>query len=126
MESQHDEWSPGSKLVLWESKLTALPRRLDRVTICRGGHAPESNGIGMLNGIEFNDIIFGLTRNGSLYANDRCLAKDCTSFVTTTAHLIYTTSQHLVKFVHMTNVEGKIYLKAISSGTDATSTRNPS
>ncbi|MCJ1383067.1 hypothetical protein MMC17_006180 [Xylographa soralifera] len=50
-------------------------------------------------------IAFGLTRNGSLYANSRRLAKDCTSFLLTPAHLIFTTTQHLLKFVHMDQVE---------------------
>jgi len=51
-------------------------------------------------------IAFGLTPNGSLFANKRRLAKDCTSFVVTPAHLIYTTTQHFLKLVHMTTVEG--------------------
>ncbi|KAK3387211.1 IKI3 family-domain-containing protein [Podospora didyma] len=44
---------------------------------------------------------FGLSRNGHLYANSRQLAKNCTSFVVTASHLIFTTSNHLVKFVHL-------------------------
>lgn len=51
-------------------------------------------------------IAFGLTPNGSLFANKRRLAKDCTSFVVTPAHLIFTTTQHFLKLVHMTTVEG--------------------
>ena len=51
-------------------------------------------------------IAFGLTPNGSLYANSRRLAKDCTSFLVTPAHLIFTTTQYLLKFVHMDQVEG--------------------
>ncbi|MCJ1283838.1 hypothetical protein MMC26_003169 [Xylographa opegraphella] len=50
-------------------------------------------------------IAFGLTPNGSLYANSRRLAKDCTSFLVTPAHLIFTTTQNLLKFVHMVQVE---------------------
>lgn len=48
---------------------------------------------------------FGLSRSGELYANSRVLAKSCTSFVLTPAHLIFTTSNHLLKFVHITEVE---------------------
>ncbi|KAK0706398.1 IKI3 family-domain-containing protein [Lasiosphaeria miniovina] len=44
---------------------------------------------------------FGLSRNGHLYANSRQLAKNCTSFIVTGSHLIFTTSNHLVKFVHL-------------------------
>ena len=46
-------------------------------------------------------IVFTLAENGSLFADRRCLTKHCTSFVLTPAHLIYTTSQHLLKFVHL-------------------------
>ena len=51
-------------------------------------------------------ITFGLTLHGSLFADQHCLAKDCTSFLLTPAHLIYTTAQHLLKFVHLTQVSG--------------------
>ena len=55
------------------------------------------------------DIIFSLADNGSLFANERQLARNCTSFLVTPAHLIYTTSQHLVKFVHLADsIEGKL------------------
>lgn len=51
-------------------------------------------------------IAFGLSRNGHLYANSRQLVKNCTSFVVTDMHLIYTTSNHFVKFIHLAaNVE---------------------
>ncbi|OAQ71074.1 IKI3 family protein [Pochonia chlamydosporia 170] len=49
---------------------------------------------------------FGLSRNGHIYANSRMLAKNCTSFVLTPSHLIFTTSNHFVKYVHLVpNVE---------------------
>lgn len=51
-------------------------------------------------------IIFNSTENSSLFANDRRLARNCTSFLVTPAHLIFTTSQNLLKFVHMTEVAG--------------------
>ncbi|KAF2235143.1 IKI3-domain-containing protein [Viridothelium virens] len=54
-------------------------------------------------------IIFGLTATGTLYATEPWsgrqgsqLARNCTSFLVTQAHLIFTTSQHLLKFVHLT------------------------
>ncbi|KZF25746.1 IkappaB kinase complex, IKAP component [Xylona heveae TC161] len=46
-------------------------------------------------------IAFGLSRNGSLYANSKLLAKGCTSFLVSPAHVIFTTTQHLLKFIHM-------------------------
>ncbi|WXC61328.1 hypothetical protein SNK03_007204 [Fusarium graminearum] len=46
-------------------------------------------------------VAFGLSRNGHIYANSRLLAKNCTSFVVTPSHLIFTTNNHLVKFVHL-------------------------
>ncbi|RQM04549.1 hypothetical protein DH86_00004415, partial [Scytalidium sp. 3C] len=45
----------------------------------------------------------GLSHNGHLYANSRLLVKNCTSFLVTPAHLIFTTTSHLLKFVHLTN-----------------------
>ncbi|WEW55517.1 Putative elongator complex protein 1 [Emydomyces testavorans] len=50
-------------------------------------------------------ILFSLSRSGSLYANKRLLVKNCTSFLITSAHLIFTTTQHLLKFVHITNID---------------------
>ncbi|KAI9680544.1 MAG: hypothetical protein M1817_003984 [Caeruleum heppii] len=54
---------------------------------------------------EDQSIAFGLSSNGTLYANERQLLRNCTSFLVTRAHLIFTTSQHLLKFVHMTSVD---------------------
>lgn len=45
--------------------------------------------------------LFNLTENGSLLANGRTLARGCTSYLVTPSHLIFTTSQHLLKFVHI-------------------------
>jgi elongator complex protein 1 len=54
-------------------------------------------------------VAFGLSRNGHIYANSRLLAKNCTSFIVTPSHLIFTTNNHLVKFVHLSaNVDGKL------------------
>ncbi|XWW96943.1 hypothetical protein V2A60_004923 [Cordyceps javanica] len=46
-------------------------------------------------------IAFGLSRNGHIYANSKQLAKNCTSFILTPHHLIFTTSNHFVKYVHL-------------------------
>ncbi|KAH8697212.1 putative killer toxin sensitivity protein [Talaromyces proteolyticus] len=51
------------------------------------------------------EILVSLTRTGALYANHRLLAKNCTSFITSPAHIIFTTTQHLLKFVHITDVD---------------------
>ncbi|CAJ2511583.1 Uu.00g072080.m01.CDS01 [Anthostomella pinea] len=50
-------------------------------------------------------IVIGLSRNGHLYANPRLLLKNCTSFLVTPAHLVITTTNHLVKFIHLTEVD---------------------
>ncbi|KAI9793490.1 MAG: hypothetical protein M1816_007922 [Peltula sp. TS41687] len=55
--------------------------------------------------LQTKTIAFGLLHHGSLYANDRLLAKNCTSMLVTSAHLIFTTTQHLLKFVHLTNLD---------------------
>jgi elongator complex protein 1 len=58
--------------------------------------------------VEGELIAFGLSRNGHIYANSRVLAKNCTSFVVTPSHLILTTNNHFVKYVHLVpNVEGQ-------------------
>lgn len=51
-------------------------------------------------------IAFGMSSNGHLYANSRLLVKNCTSFLVTPAHLIFTATTHLLKFVHITSVQG--------------------
>ncbi|KAJ6135871.1 hypothetical protein N7512_001031 [Penicillium capsulatum] len=50
-------------------------------------------------------ILITMTKAGALYANKRVIAKNCTSFMLTPAHLLFTTSQHLLKFVHLNRVE---------------------
>ncbi|PLN78888.1 elongator complex protein 1 [Aspergillus taichungensis] len=50
-------------------------------------------------------ILISLTRTGALYANKTLLAKNCTSFLLTQSHVLFTTSQHLLKFVHLTQPE---------------------
>jgi elongator complex protein 1 len=52
-------------------------------------------------------IAFGMSSNGHLYANSRVLVKNCTSFLVTPSHLIFTTTTHLLKFVHITSPESK-------------------
>ena len=58
---------------------------------------PQKDGFDALS----EPIIFSLAENGSLFMNHRCLARHCTSFLVTPAHLIFTTSQHLLKFIHL-------------------------
>ena len=50
-------------------------------------------------------VAIGLNRNGHLYAGSRALAKNCTSFLVTPDHIIFTTNNHFVKFVHLDEVE---------------------
>ncbi|KAL8824450.1 MAG: hypothetical protein Q9170_008152, partial [Blastenia crenularia] len=45
--------------------------------------------------------LFEMTENGSLLAKGKVLARGCTSYLVTPSHLIFTTSQHLLKFVHI-------------------------
>jgi elongator complex protein 1 len=51
------------------------------------------------------EITFGLSASGSLYANGLLLVSNCTSFLVTPAHLIFTTTHHLLQFVHLTSVD---------------------
>jgi len=65
---------------------------------------PWTSYVPLGNADEF--IGFGLSRSGALYANSRQLAKNCTSFLVTDQHLVFTTSNHFVKFVHLASGEG--------------------
>jgi elongator complex protein 1 len=51
-------------------------------------------------------IAFSQSTNGVLRANDKVLAKNCTSFLLTPAHLIFTTTTHMLKFVHLASANG--------------------
>ena len=67
-----------------------------------------TNGTGMPAS---RNLIFSLAESGSLFANERRVVRNCTSFLVTPAHLIFTTSQHLLKFVHFTrDAEGELSL----------------
>ncbi|KAI1766571.1 IkappaB kinase complex, IKAP component [Hypoxylon sp. FL1150] len=52
-----------------------------------------------------NVIAVGLSRNGHLFANSRLLMKNCTSFLITPAHIVVTTTNHMVKFIHLVDVD---------------------
>ena len=57
------------------------------------------------------DIVFGLTASGVLHIQSDykpIRIPSCTSFVLAPSHLIYTTSQHLLKFVHLHDGELQI------------------
>lgn len=56
--------------------------------------------------VEDDIVAFGLSRSGHLYANSRQLVKNCTSFLVTCDHLVFTTSNHFLKFVHLGSPEG--------------------
>lgn len=59
-------------------------------------------------------VAVGMARNGRLYADSTLLAKNCTSFVVTDAHIIFTTASHFVKFVHLVDPQGKCYYACTS------------
>lgn len=87
----------GKLLEISDEGQTTLPARfvtnLPWVEIAKQGHG------------EF--LAVGLSRRGHLYANTHQLAKNCTSFLVTADHLIFTTTNHLLKLVHLTGVHGK-------------------
>lgn len=70
-------------------------------------------------------LAIGLTRNGHLYANSRQLAKNCTSFVVTEHHLIYTTTNHLVKFIHLAVADEGMMIQTISLPFPGATADNP-
>ncbi|KAA6410390.1 MAG: elongator complex 1 [Lasallia pustulata] len=87
-------------------RLPTFTPRTEVVEYC-GKSSPRADSYGNgLTDIDYGHLIaFGLTDDGFLYANEKQLARNCTSFLVTPAHLIFTTTQHLVKFVHMATVD---------------------
>jgi elongator complex protein 1 len=63
-------------------------------------HSDESNGLG-----REESTCVSLARSGSLKTGQRVLANNCTSFLITYDHIIFTTSKHLLKFIHVGAVE---------------------
>ncbi|OJJ44722.1 hypothetical protein ASPZODRAFT_144677 [Penicilliopsis zonata CBS 506.65] len=86
---------------------TIAPLSSDHFEVTTWEHSPAVN-THWARAVNISDnkpVLVTMTRTGSLYANKRLLAKNCTSFLVTSAHLLFTTSQHLLKFVHFTTVE---------------------
>lgn len=52
--------------------------------------------------IKGNTIVFGLSGNGKLSADGRILSTSCSSFAVVQRFLIFTTNQHVIKFIHLT------------------------
>jgi elongator complex protein 1 len=50
-------------------------------------------------------LAIGLSRNGHLYANSRLLTKACSSYLVTPEHIILTTKNHLLKFIHVASAK---------------------
>ncbi|KAK5661443.1 hypothetical protein OQA88_11344 [Cercophora sp. LCS_1] len=63
-------------------------------------------------------MAFGLSRSGHLYANSRLLVRNCTSFLLTPNHLVFTTGNHFVKFVHLTESENDLDIPGDDPETD--------
>ncbi|OQU96819.1 hypothetical protein CLAIMM_02846 [Cladophialophora immunda] len=61
----------------------------------------QSNG--ETNGHAPNYHKVSLSLKGNLYVNDMLLIREVTSYMLTCTHLIFTTSSHLLKFVHLTH-----------------------
>lgn len=81
-----------------ELAVARFPIARTDATYCGGTTRENSHGVPLVKG-----TIFSLSENGSLFANETRLVRNCTSFLVTPVHLIFTTSQHLLKFVHMRN-----------------------
>ena len=81
---------------------------VDATSWQREAHVPKND---LTNGVSIlaaEDVVFSLSESGTLFANERRLVRSCTSFLVTPVLLIFTTSQHLLKFVHLVDdVDGK-------------------
>jgi hypothetical protein len=89
----------------WPGAIATFPGSVDKVVILE----EEKSGTNILEGSQDSGrrvVVFCLRSTGRLFANERCLADNCTSFLITGAHLIFTTSQHFLKFVHIAAAEG--------------------
>ena len=84
-----------------------LPTKICQVVITDVQDPATRTGSQEINGHTKDIVAFGLASDGSLFADSHCLTRDCTSFVVTSAHLIFTTTQHLLKFVHIGLAQGK-------------------
>ena len=84
--------------------------RVEAVTWCsERRESTQDPSLDDVNAAEIT-LVFSLAENGSLYVNEQCLVKNCTSFLVTARHLIFTTSQHLLKFVHLgSDAEGTVH-----------------
>ncbi|KAG8527950.1 uncharacterized protein KY384_006866 [Bacidia gigantensis] len=66
----------------------------------RKGSDPASPN-GNIDGLTSEHLVsIKLDENGRFFIKDKCIVKGCTSFITTSAHLIFTTKT-LLKFVHL-------------------------
>lgn len=65
------------------------------------GQSSPSNGETSVHPSRYQKVSH--TLKGNLYINDSLLVRECTSYILTQAHLIFTTSQHFLKFVHLTS-----------------------
>ena len=68
-------------------------------TIIRLPHT-DHGGVNGYHKPEYHKV--SLSSKATLSFNARVLARDCSSFIVTDAHLIFTTMEHLLKFVHLT------------------------
>ena len=95
-----------------ESKLALSPLSHPGIDSISWRNEDEPPSSGLSNGASTHfakEVIFSLSENGSLFANDRRLIRNCTSFLVTPVHLILTTSRHLLKIVHLReSVAGKV------------------
>ena len=98
-------WSPD----LIEPEHRAISVRQQEVVAFDSQYTEESvmpNGIeehSASSGQEFSEPAHScsLSETGQLAVDDRVLVSNCTSFLITQQHLIFTTADHLLKFVHL-------------------------
>jgi elongator complex protein 1 len=65
-----------------------------------------------------NLVAFGISKNGKLFANDVLLSSAITSMALTDSHLLITTAQHTLRFVHLNRTEFKPLLESTDSVND--------
>ena len=49
--------------------------------------------------------IYSISKRGELLTGQRVLARNCTSFLVTDKHLVFTTSQHFLKFIELADLQ---------------------
>ncbi len=81
--------------------LVKLPQRCSSLFLSNSNSNDNNNNNNDDDDEKNEKMVFGLTDNGKLFINNRLLTNSVTSILMTESHLILTTAQHFLKFIHL-------------------------